>query len=157
MLGILLDHTEIYYTGSNIINYNVYVVNALTIFFILSGYLMYKDNPTFNIKHKLKSIFKSLLIPYFIFTTIIAVPKALAHGNTIEWINICMDIIMGQASWFVAALCLSELIFALSVENSHYCFLLESSDSVFPSIYHIRTKPIHGNSTIVFKPYYFSV
>ena len=76
---------------------------------------MYKDNPTFNIKHKLKSIFKSLLIPYFIFTTIIAVPKALAHGNTIEWINICMDIIMGQASWFVAALCLSELIFALSI------------------------------------------
>lgn len=26
-----------------------------------------------------------------------------------------MDIIMGQASWFVAALCLSELIFALSI------------------------------------------
>lgn len=31
MLAILLDHTEIYYTGTNIINYNAYVVNALTI------------------------------------------------------------------------------------------------------------------------------
>lgn len=27
MLAILLDHTEIYYTGTNIINYNAYVVN----------------------------------------------------------------------------------------------------------------------------------
>lgn len=115
MLAILLDHTEIYYAGKNIIDYNFYVVNALVLFFFLSGYLMYRDNQNFNIIHKLKSITKGLLIPYFIFTTIIALPKAVAHGNTIEINHIFMQIVMGQASWFVAALCLSELFFAISM------------------------------------------
>lgn len=115
MMAILLDHTELYYTGINIINYNVYVVNALTLFFIISGYLIYKDHQIFDIKRKLKAIGKGLLMPYFIFTAIIALPKVLAHGETIEVENILMNIIMGQASWFVAALCLSELIFSLAI------------------------------------------
>ena len=67
MLAILLDHTEIYYTGENVIDYNLYVANVLIVFFILSGYLMYKT--TFNIKHKLYSIFRTLFIPYIVFTT----------------------------------------------------------------------------------------
>ena len=37
MIAILLDHTEIYYTGDNIINYNFYVVNVLLTFFFISG------------------------------------------------------------------------------------------------------------------------
>lgn len=64
MLAILLDHTEIYYTGENVIDYNLYVANVLIVFFILSGYLMYKE--TFYIKHKLHSIFRTLFIPYII-------------------------------------------------------------------------------------------
>lgn len=59
MLAILLDHTEIYYTGENVIDYNLYVANVLIVFFILSGYLMYKA--TFNIKHKLHSILELFL------------------------------------------------------------------------------------------------
>ena len=43
MLAILLDHTELYYTGGNIIDYNFYVVNALVVFFFLSGYLFFKN------------------------------------------------------------------------------------------------------------------
>ena len=43
MLAILLDHTEIYYTGENVIDYNLYVANVLIVFFILSGYLMYRE------------------------------------------------------------------------------------------------------------------
>lgn len=110
MLAILLDHTEIYYAGNNIIDYNLYVVNALIIFFILSGYLMYK--PTgFCLKNKISSIFRTLLIPYFIFTTIIYIPKALAHGNRLDFLEMASTILTGQASWFVAALCVSELIF----------------------------------------------
>ena len=37
MIAILLDHTELYYTGVNIIDYNIYVANVLVLFFILSG------------------------------------------------------------------------------------------------------------------------
>lgn len=114
MLAILLDHTEIYYTGTNIINYNAYVVNALTIFFMLSGYLMYKENG-FDIRKKIKSIAQTLLLPYFIFSVLISLPKNLVHGNEINIMNICKQIILGQASWFIAALCLSEAIFAVTI------------------------------------------
>lgn len=111
MLAILLDHTEIYYAGHNVIDYNFYVVNALVIFFILSGYLMYKPS-RFNIRHKLYSIFRSLFVPYLVFTSLISIPKAIAHGNNIDFYHIAIDIITGQASWFVAALCVAELIFS---------------------------------------------
>lgn len=111
MLAILLDHTEIYYTGKNIIDYNFYVVNVLVIFFFLSGYLMYKAT-SFDIKHKLDTIFRRLLIPYFTFTTLIALPKAFVHDNSIDIHEILLNILTGQASWFVAALCVAEFLFA---------------------------------------------
>lgn len=114
MLAILLDHTELYYTGDNIIDYNLYVANALVIFFILSGYLMYKENG-FNLPYKIKSILRSLLWPYFIFTTAIYIPKTLVHGETIQVSDMVINILTGQASWFVAALCITELIFALTL------------------------------------------
>lgn len=114
MLAILLDHTEIYYAGKNIIDYNLYVANALVIFFILSGYLMYKPTK-FKIKHKLDSIFRTLLIPYFIFTTIIYIPKNIIHGYDIDFLDMAKSILMGQASWFVAALCIAELIFSIGI------------------------------------------
>ena len=96
MIAILLDHTEIYYTGINIIDYNVYVVNALTIFFMLSGYLMYKETG-FDFRNKMKSITQTLLLPYFIFSTLILFPKNLIHGSEINFMNILEQIILGQA------------------------------------------------------------
>lgn len=114
MVAILLDHTEIYYTGANIIGYNVYVANALVLFFILSGYLTYKDDG-FDIKKKLCSIARSLLLPYFLFSILLSLPKALVHGNGIEIGDILLQMVSGQSSWFVAALCVSELVFALAV------------------------------------------
>ena len=65
MVAILLDHTEIYYTGDNIIGYNYYVANVLVAFFFLSGYLFYKDTP-FLLQHKLKAIAQYLLLPYVV-------------------------------------------------------------------------------------------
>lgn len=73
----------------------------------------------FDIKKKLKSIIKSLLFPYFLFSLLLSFPKALVHGNNIEVENILLQIISGQSSWFVAALCTSEFIFALTVWITH--------------------------------------
>lgn len=112
MLAILLDHTELYYAGKNIIDYNFYVVNALVIFFFLSGYLMYK-NTSFNIKHKLESIMRTLLMPYLVFTTLMCIPKCMIHDNGIDFKYMIIDIVTGQASWFVAALCLAEFLFSI--------------------------------------------
>lgn len=115
MLAILLDHTEIYYTGTNIINYNVYVTDALYLFFFISGYLIYKDGKAFDLKKKTLSICRSLIMPYFIFATALAIPKAVAHNNNIDLFDVVWNIITGQASWFVIALAVSELIFATTI------------------------------------------
>lgn len=118
IIAILLDHTEIYYTGTNIIDYNAYVVNALTIFFMISGYLMYKESG-FDIKKKMISIAQTLLLPYFVFSALISIPKNLVHGNEINLANILEQIILGQASWFIAALCIAEVIFAITIWITH--------------------------------------
>ena len=41
MMMILLFHTEVYYIGSEIIPYHLYVENSLAGFFFLSGYLSF--------------------------------------------------------------------------------------------------------------------
>lgn len=116
MIAILLYHTEYYYTGKVLTNYSLYVTNALILFFFVSGYLMYKNE--FDIRKKIKSILKGLLLPYFYFTTIIAIPKALAHGTGIEIGDILFHIFLGKASWFVAALCVSETLFAFAIHKT---------------------------------------
>ncbi len=122
MLAILLDHTEIYYTGANIVPYDLYVADALVIFFFLSGYLMYKGSPC-RLSHRLGKVCRSLLLPYFIFTTVMALPKALAHGvislSTVldgevdGLIAPFLPVLLGQASWFIAALAVGEVVFSL--------------------------------------------
>lgn len=109
MVAILLDHTEIYYTGDNIIGYNYYVANVLVAFFFLSGYLFYKEKP-FSLRHKLTYIARYLLLPYFLFTTFIAIPKAFAHDFDIS--DTLFSVLTGQASWFVAALIVAEIVFS---------------------------------------------
>jgi fucose 4-O-acetylase-like acetyltransferase len=123
MSAIILDHTESYYIDTHhVLQYNWYVVNVLLVFFFISGYLFYK-NEKFDLKHKIISICKRLLLPYFIFTSLIAFPKAIIHGQSTEFIDIAKQIILGQASWFVSALIISEILFALLIKISkgnHY-------------------------------------
>ena len=125
MLFILLDHTEIYYTGGNLIPYDWYVSNVLMVFFFLSGYLMYKQQG-FSLKHKLTSIGHSLLLPYLLFTAVLALPKAFVHGWSIDWKSVLLPILTGRASWFIATLIVSEIVFSL--------FLWITRGKVIPSL-----------------------
>lgn len=111
MISILWFHTEVYFTGQPMTPYEMYVGDVLAVFFFLSGYLMY--GRTLDIKRRINSIFSRFLVPYFVFTTIIAVSKTiLVHDNT-SWKDIIISIISGHASWFIAALILSQLLFML--------------------------------------------
>lgn len=116
MMAILLFHAEIYYTGTSIIGYNLYVSDALYLFFMLSGYLLYKKAGMIDIKYKLKSVLRNLLWPYFIFTSVMAVPKALAHGERVDnvWVLV-QNVVTGQASWFIAALIVAEILFVITL------------------------------------------
>lgn len=116
MMAILFDHTEHYYLGDNISNLNLYVTDALYVFFVISGYLIYKNDEIINVSHKLKSILKTLVMPYFIFTTLMALPKSIAHGEVFDLEGVVIGIITGQASWFVAALAVAEILFVMSLK-----------------------------------------
>ena len=115
-MGILYFHTEMYYAGTDVVPYSLYVDGFLSVFFFISGYLFVKDGFTsFDGVHKLKSIFRRLIVPYFAFTTIMSIPKAIAHGQDLELLSILRTILTGEASWFVAALIVAELLLTVLV------------------------------------------
>ena len=111
MIAILWFHTEMYYVGYDKTPYAYYVGNVLAVFFILSGYLLYKPTPI-DYHQKFHSIIRYLLLPYFIFTTIISIGKYFIYQD--RSITTCLyDILSGHASWFITALILSQLLFIL--------------------------------------------
>jgi fucose 4-O-acetylase-like acetyltransferase len=112
MMLILVFHTEVYYKEYDVTPYYIYVTNAIILFYFISGYLFYRLE-TFNLKKKLNAIARSLLFPYFIFTSLIAVPKLLVRQEAINLQEIVINILLGRASWFIAALIVGELFFAL--------------------------------------------
>ncbi|MCR4582293.1 MAG: acyltransferase [Prevotella sp.] len=109
MLLILWLHTDMYYTGVDTIPYGLYVCNALTIFFFISGYFCYRQEP-FSLRHKLTSIVRGLLVPYLLFTSVLAIPKAMVRHLPLH--DVIVSILTGSASWFVAALMVAEVLFA---------------------------------------------
>ncbi len=111
MIAILWFHTEVYFTGQPMTPYEMYVGDVLAVFFFLSGYLMY--GRTLDIKQRINSIFSRFLVPYFVFTTIIAVSKAILVNDHTSWKDMIISIVSGHASWFIAALILSQLLFML--------------------------------------------
>lgn len=73
---------------------------------------MYKQQG-FSMKRKMVSIGRSLLLPYLLFTIVLALPKAFAHGHSLDWESLLLPILTGRASWFIAALVVSEIVFSL--------------------------------------------
>jgi len=121
MLLILWFHTEMYVAGRDITPYDLYVPNALTTFFFLSGYLFAPTVPgafaagshTSALATKLTSIARKLLLPYFVFTLLLAVPKAVVLGVPLK--SVITAIAQGNGSWFVAALIVAETLLALAM------------------------------------------
>ena len=112
MILILVFHTEMYYKEYDVTPYYIYTSNAIILFYFISGYLFYQKG-TFQWQKRIVRIIRSLLIPYLIFTTLIAVPKLLIRQMDINWIEIAYNILTGRASWFIAALIVAEILFSL--------------------------------------------
>lgn len=114
MMAILYYHAEYYYTDRHLIPYHFYVSNVLMAFFFMSGYLYFEEGrQVFSLSRKLRSIFRGIIIPYFIFTLLIAFPKAYVHGRSMNVGEMLLHIVMGQASWFVAALSVASVLFSV--------------------------------------------
>jgi fucose 4-O-acetylase-like acetyltransferase len=136
MMAILWFHTEVYYTDTIITPYAMYVGDVLAVFFFLSGYLMYSDK-AFIVRHKLYRILRSLIIPYFFFATIIAFPKSWIHQQQIDIISITKYILLGKASWFIAALIVAQLLFTFSIAifKHRYVLIILAFITLFLSSY----------------------
>ena len=70
-------------------------------------------------KSKIKSIINSLVVPYFIFTNIIAFLKVLIRQQSTDWQDIIINILSGRASWFIATLIVGELLFSIILWINH--------------------------------------
>ena len=112
MILILVFHTEVYYKEYDVTPYYIYTTNAIILFYFISGYLFYRPE-SFSLKKKAIAIVRTLLVPYFIFTILIAIPKVLIRNESTDWMEIIVNILSGRASWFIAALIVGELFFAL--------------------------------------------
>ena len=111
MIMILVFHTEVYYKDADATQYYVYTTNAIILFYFISGYLFFNEKD-FNVGAKIHSIFRLMLVPYFVFTPIIALLKNILY-DTFDLREIIITIISGRASWFIAALIVAELCFSL--------------------------------------------
>ena len=140
MLSILLFHTDVYNFDELLIPYEFYVENFLALFFFVSGFLFYREETDFDIKHKFKSILKTIVLPYFIFTSLMSVPKALVYGNALST-DIITNILFGQASWFVTALVIAEILFSILI------LLSEKNKYIMPAVCFIC-----GISSVYFSP-----
>lgn len=112
ILAILWFHTEMYYSGADIIPYSFYVGDVLATFFFLSGYTSYRESPL-EVRKMLYGIFRWLLVPYFVFAVLLSLPKALVHHSFDGLGAIATNILTGQASWFISALVVARLLFVV--------------------------------------------
>lgn len=152
MTAILYDHTDIYYSDSNVLPYELYVPNALTAFFVLSGYLMYKRSG-FCLKNKIRSIMKGLLLPYLIFTIAMALPKSLANGLSFNIADMLINVLSGKASWFVAALFIAEMLFSIAIRLTKGRTLAQQPGLSLPLLCLMRAiRHSLGRQTTPFKP-----
>lgn len=123
MLTILWAHTSAYYANGFASSYTLTVLNALAVFFFVSGYLFMSPDKQFSVGHKLRSVFRSLVVPYLIFTLAMAFPKAVVHGSDINLLSLIMPVLNGEASWFVSSLIVVQI---------YYCLVLFGCQFLFP-------------------------
>ena len=115
MMAILWFHTEMYYACSDVTPYALYVGDVLATFFFLSGYL-FLSGKSFSARSKMMTIVRRLIIPYFFFTLLFVLPKAIVHDEMNELSTMIIKIFLGQSSWFLSALIVGELLFVLLIQ-----------------------------------------
>lgn len=161
MLAIIFDHTEICFTGDNIVPYRMYVPDVLMAFFFLSGYLFYRPEG-FRLRHKLHSWLSGVLMPYFIFTSALALPKAWLHGDGGSISDLLLTILTGQGSWFIASLAVAELLFCLLLwlSRAHWRWLAGAGLFAVALAYGFGTRRLafeanwwHVNEAVVALPF----
>lgn len=136
ILLIVLGHTAI--GSENIVIKWIYSFH-LAIFFIIGGYIeANKSITSYNLKSKIKSKFKALMIPYFTFSIlflIVSYPLYDFSTSLLGW-NLIYTLLLVSPStlWFLPAYFIAELIFLLfiKIENIYLKFSLIGLSFIVP-------------------------
>lgn len=110
MFLVILYHSEVYYGSGHTWSW-VFEPFFLSGFFFISGYLFTSNIQKVNFKYKFKQVFRTIILPYFIFVIILGIPKIIGMGH-IDVQQYWIDVIMLRASWFVIAIGVMQLIYA---------------------------------------------
>ena len=140
MLMVIFSHTCIYYTGNTNLFLELLLPTRLVVFFFISGYLTKIE--TFNFKKTITSIAKKLLFPYFLFTTLIYLPKHIASGEGFTFSTMIYEIVGGFASWFVAALAVSKISLAICLKYCKNLLLIGVVCGIFVALGFVMTQYI---------------
>lgn len=111
MLMVVLFHTEVYFPIVETGTMQIFSFFRMPFFFFLSGYVFTSNYRQFSLKRKLKQILRGIVWTYLIICSILVIPKCLFNGTPLS--EGLESILLGWASWFVVALGMAQLMFAL--------------------------------------------
>ena len=113
MCLVFLYHSEVFYGKGHLLAWTSSPI-FLTGFFFISGYLFTSDWEKVNIRSKWMQVLRGILIPYIIFMLAFLLPKLVLLNN--DWrVSIC-DIFLLRASWFVIAIGVLQMLYAITIK-----------------------------------------
>lgn len=123
MCLVFLYHSTSFYSAG--VEYNQYswmfTPIFLTGFFFISGYLFTSDWANVSVKKKGLQVLRVILIPYFLFMAAFLLPKLVLLQY--DWRQTVSDILLLRASWFVIAIGVLQMLYAITIK----CFKKVSS------------------------------
>ena len=139
MLIIILFHTDIYYVGNTSFIVDLLLFHtSIAFFFFASGYTAKIEN--FNFKNSITYNIKRLLIPYFIFSTLIYIPKFLLRGWDMDVFTMLYEIFGGLASWFIASLVVSRLALSIILKLTKNIFIITACCLLLSAVGFVMTQ-----------------
>lgn len=141
MIFVYIAHGNFYYLNLSSPIHYVYKPIYLSLFFFISGFLLFQSLESFPFKKKLLGVVNKLFWPVILFPSIIWLPKTLAHGNELNFATYFSDIFGGTTTWFVSALIVAQLVcigLIFLFKNRLYLMLLATAVLMFSAFY-LRT------------------
>lgn len=128
MILVFIYHSEVYYYHEHSYSW-IASPFFLTGFFFVSGFLFTRDISRVSLLDKCKQVFRGLVFPYFVFEAILAAPKVLS--GRADLLQLTLDFFLFRGSWFIVAIGLMQLIYALVLKKKASVKTLVWSTVVF--------------------------
>lgn len=110
MFMVVLYHSEVYYGSGHTWSW-IFEPVFLSGFFYVSGYLFTRDISKIDVNIKIKQVVRAIILPYFFFVTILALPKLIVGHAQLH--QLLIDIIVLRASWFVITIAVLQIVYAV--------------------------------------------